>query len=123
MREIKKTKKEFNILNKDDRALVTINNKTDDKIMIYDEKIASKVYEERFMNKYQKLLSLTVNVCEDEDATDSDGELVLLKIEELKELLMTRYYKYLSKYQINKYLKMIMMLEERLMLPRKTKSR
>jgi len=64
-----------------------------------------------------------MNITEDDDSSESDTELALLKIENLKNLIISKYSKYLSKNLLNKYLKMLILLEEKLYVPKKGRGR
>jgi len=120
---IKKVNTEFTIVKKDEKAKFTITKSEKEKIVVYDAELVEKIIDNNFNQKYRKLLYLVMDINESEDSTESDAELALIKIEELKNLLLSIYYKYISREQLNKYLKMIMMLEEKLIIPKKHRGR
>ena len=115
---VKKTNKEFEVVEKKENEILQINSKNDDKLLIYDKKLVQNVIDQKFDKKYKKLLMLVLDVTESEDATDTDSELVLMKIEEFKILIMNNYIKFVNQNTINKYLRKIMVLEERINLNR-----
>lgn len=111
---LKKVNSEFIVVEKENNSKFTINKNEEEKITIYDEELVEKVIDANFNQKYRKLLYLIMDINESEDSTESDTELCLIRIEELKNLLLTKYYKYISRELLNKYLKMIMLLEEKI---------
>lgn len=119
MKNIKKINKDFIIVNKEEKKAFTIKN-----IKVYDEDLIAKIIDNRFNEKYKKLLYIVLNITESDDDTESDTEIVLIKIENLKKLLLTKYYKFIDVRYLKKYLKMLMLLEEKLSMHKvKGKSR
>ena len=53
-------------------------------LKIYDKKIILKLIDKNFNKKYQELLYLVMEI--EEDSTDTDNYLALLKIDELKNI-------------------------------------
>ena len=119
---LKKLNSEFIVVEKEDNVRFTIS-KNEEKISIYDEELVENIIDNNFNQKYRKLLYLVMDITENEDSTESDAELALIKVEELKNLLLTKYYKYISRELLNKYLRMIMLLEEKLTIPRRGRGR
>jgi len=113
---LKKVSSEFYVLEKEDGKKFTITKSEEEKIIIYDEKLIESVIEKKFNQKYRKLLYIIMDINENDDSTESDTLLCLEKIEELKKLLINKYYKYITKDILNKYLKMIYLLEEKIKL-------
>lgn len=113
MSNIKKVKNEFEILELEDKELFSIKNK-EEIIKVYDQELLEKIIDNTFNKKYRKLLYLIMSVNEDEDSTDTDAELALLKIEDLKKYIMLHYSELISKRLLNKYLKMLMILENKI---------
>lgn len=111
--KIKKINCEFTIVEKENEYKFVFNKKNE-KIYIYNEELVEKIIDNSFNQKYRKLLYIIMDIVENEDSTDSDEELILIKIDELKNLLLAKYYKYISRELLNKYLKMLMLLEEKL---------
>lgn len=120
--KINKVNCDFDIEEKLEKPIVTINKKGG-KILFYDQNELDSYIENDFNKKYRKLLYLIMSVTEDEESTDSDIELLYLKIDKLKELLILKYFKYINQHTLNKYLKMLMLLEEKLNVPRKQRGR
>lgn len=120
---LKKINSEFIVLEKENQSKFTITKSEEEKIIIYDEEIIENVINNRFNQKYRKLLCLIMDVNESEDSTESDVELALIKIEELKNLLLSKYYKYINRDLLNKYLKMLILLEEKLYIPKRGRGR
>ena len=122
MSSLKKVSREFTILEFKEKSLFTLNSK-DNKIKIYDEDILDDIMSSRFNKKYRELLYLVMCLNEDEDATESDAELALLKIDHFRSELINRYFKYISREKFNKYLQMLILLEEKLNIRKRGKGR
>lgn len=120
---LKKVNCEFSVLEKEIAKKFTLNISEDEKITIYDKVLIENIIDSNFNQKYRKLLYIVMDIIENEDSTDSDVEIVLVKIEELKNLLLSKYYKYISRELLNKYLKMLMLLEEKLNFPKRSHGR
>ena len=116
--DLKKVNNDFEILELNEKEIYTINKKSE-KISIYDNDLFEKVIDNNFNKKYKELLYLCMSINEDEESTDTDTELALLKIEDLKNYIISRYSKSISNHLLNKYLKMIMILEGKLNMPKK----
>ena len=78
---IKKTNKEFNIIDINDDKVFVINNKNKDKIEIFDKKLIENYYENKFNHQYKKLVMMVFEYLEDDSS--SDDELVLIKLTDL----------------------------------------
>ncbi|MBQ8901457.1 MAG: hypothetical protein IJY87_00120 [Bacilli bacterium] len=120
---LKKLNSEFTVVEKENNVKFTISKSEEEKLFVYDEELVENIIDSNFNQKYRKLLYLVMDIEENEDSTDSDFELALIKIEELKNLLLSKYYKYISRELLNKYLKMMMLLEEKLTIPRRGRGR
>lgn len=120
---LKKLNSEFTVVEKENNVKFTISKNEEEKLFVYDEELVENIIDSIFNQKYRKLLYLVMDIEENEDSTDSDCELALIKIEELKNLLLSKYYKYISRELLNKYLKMMMLLEEKLTIPRRGRGR
>lgn len=114
---IKKVKCEFEVVDKEDKAF-TLNISDSEKIFIYDDELLEEVIDKKFNKQYRKLLYLVMDITENDDNDDENINMALLKIEDLKNILLSKYYKYISRELLNKYLKMLMLLDEKLTLPR-----
>ena len=91
------------------------------KITIFDKKTKEKIIEERFNQKYRELLELVLSV--NEDSSEDDALYVRDRINELRNYLLNKYAKYVSKNILNKYLKMLLLLEQKLIIPKKQRGR
>ncbi|MBQ7031416.1 MAG: hypothetical protein IJN13_03480 [Bacilli bacterium] len=120
---LKKLNSEFTVVEKENNVKFTISKSEEEKLFVYDEELVENIIDSNFNQKYRKLLYLVMDIEENEDSADSDCELALIKIEELKNLLLSKYYKYISRELLNKYLKMMMLLEEKLTIPRRGRGR
>ncbi len=98
-------------------------NKKNHKITLYDKELIASVIDKNFNRKYRDLLMLVIDVNTSDDSTESDGNLALMKINELKELLINKYYYFLPKNILQKYIKMLVLLEQKLIIPKKNKRR
>lgn len=112
---IKRTKKEFVIVDKKDNSKVTITNKVEDKLVIYDEDILSEIVDNKFNKKYKELLYLVTEIEESEDSTESDAELALLKIDDYRTKIIEKYFRYLKVTDKEKYLKLLALLDNKLL--------
>ena len=117
---LKKLNSEFTVVEKENNVKFTISKSEEEKLFVYDEELVENIIDSNFNQKYRKLLYMVMDIA---DSTDSDCELSLIKIEELKNLLLSKYYKYINRELLNKYLKMMMLLEEKLTIPRRGRGR
>lgn len=95
----------------------------EEKITIFDKNLINKIINQKINKKYQELLNIIVDINDSEDATTTDGELVLIKIDSLKEKILKEYGKYLTKEALNKYLQMFESLENKLEIPKNKRGR
>lgn len=116
---IKKVTNEFTIKEENDGVIYTIN-KQDEKIVVYDEELVRNIIEKAFTSKYKKLLAYIMN---DEDDTSDNEEYILSKIDDLKRIIYNKYLKYLDERTINKYFRMLELLEDKVRNKTKHKSR
>ena len=122
MNSFKKVSSEFEIIEFDNKKSFSIKNK-EEKITIYDDGLATELIDKKFNTEYKKLLYIIMDINNSDDSTESDGLLVRDKIIELKNVIINKYSKYISKELLNKYIKMIMILEEKLVIPEKSRGR
>jgi len=111
---LKKINSEFDVIAKEKAKKFVLNISENEKLLIYDQELIEKIINSNFNQKYRKLLRIVMDITESEDASDSDVEIALIKIEDLKNLLLSKYYKYISRDLLNKYLKMLILIEEKL---------
>lgn len=120
---LKKINCEFTIVEKEKNKKFIIKKNENEKISIVDEELIENIIDREFTKKYRKLLYIVMDISGNEDSTESDAELCLIKIEELKNIILNKYYKYISRELLNKYLKMMMLLEEKLRIPDRRRGR
>lgn len=119
---LQKVSTEFEIIEFEDKKTFTIT-KEKEKIVFYDEKLIEEVIEKKFNEKYKRLLYIITDISSSEDATETDAELVRNQILELRNLLINKYGRYIQKELLNKYLKMLMILDSKLVIPKKRRGR
>ncbi len=119
---INKVKTELKIIEKEEKNY-TIKTSNNDKLHIYDKDLINIFIDKKFNKKYEKLLYIVMSIINDEDGTDTDEYLVLEKLSELRGIVLEDYSLYVHKNKINKYLKMIDILEEKLRLSNKKHKR
>lgn len=120
--KLQKVCNEFTVKEKEDNILFTITKK-EEKVLIYDEELVNNLFDEKFNIKYKEILYLIMNINEEDDNSSDIAELALVKIDDLKNLVFNKYLKYLSKDKINRYLKKINLLEEKVIIPTKRRGR
>lgn len=120
--KIREVKNDFKIieLNEENGFKMQRNNL---KITIYDTEIINSLINKNLQKKYGHLLYLVASLNDNSDTTDSDVFLVRNKIAELRNIIITKYAKFLTKNTLNKYLKMLLLLDEKIIVPKKIKSR
>lgn len=118
----KKINAEFEIVEFDDKKTFTVK-KEEEKITFYDEKLIEDIIIKKFNDKYKRLLYVIMDITSSEDSTDTDADLVRSQIDELRNLLLNKYSKYLSKELINKYIKMLLILDSKLVIPERHRGR
>ena len=94
-----------------------------EKINFFDKELIEKKIDNSFNKKYRQLLYIINDINSSEDATESDTDLVLYKIEDLKNKLLNQYFKHLPKEVLYRYLQKLNLLGEKLAIPEKSKGR
>ena len=121
--KIEKLKCDFEIVEIENLEGFLISNKNkDEKITIYDEELKREVFAKNFNKKYRELLYLVMDINASDDATSTDASLALMKIDDLREKLVKKYA-FLTKNELNRYLKMLMLLNEKLNIPERNRGR
>ena len=113
MKKIEKINCNFEIVDREEKDGLEIKNKNT-KITLYDNDLILNAIEKNFNKKYRELLYIVMDIVENEDSTDTDSELVLYKIDNFKNILIKKYFKYLPLELRNKYNNMILLLMEKL---------
>ncbi len=75
------------------------------KLNLYDEKIINIYLNQKYLNKYKKLLKLVVRFLEVEDPSDESTELVLSEISRIELLLLSEYKDFVSEAKLSEMLK------------------
>ncbi len=115
MIKLEDVKCDFKIVDMEEGEGLTLNKKSQDlKVTIYDENEIIKLIEDNFNKKYRSLLYIIMSLNESEDTTESDTTLAFLKIEDLKNKLLNKYFKFLNPQLLDKYLNMLMFLETKI---------
>lgn len=120
--KLKKNNNNFEIIENNEKEVLTIENNKN-KISIYDKKLTEEIISNKFNEKYRRLLYIITDINSSEDTTDTDECLVREQIDELKNNFLLKYKKHISKELLNKYLKMLLILETKIVVKEKGKSR
>jgi len=122
MNSIKKVATEFEIVEFDEKKLFSIK-KDEEKISLYDSNLVENVIDRKFNDTYKRLLYIVMDINNSEDSEESDAYIVRDQIDELRNSLIYKYEKYLSRDILNKYLKMLLILESKIVVPEKHRGR
>lgn len=120
--ELNKVSKELKIVEMEESNSFVIK-KEKETITIYDETLIEEIIERKFQDKYKKLLYIIMDINNSEDSTESDEDLVREQIHELEVMLIKKYGKHLKEGTLNRYLKMLLILNSKLELPKVRRSR
>ncbi len=124
MIKFEEIKCDLEIVEFDDNNGLTLNKKNDNiKVTIYDQEIIENIIETNFNKKYRSLLYLVMNLKNEDDVNPSDCELALVKINDLRTLLLVKYFGFISKELLDKYLNMLMLLEQKVPFINKERGR
>lgn len=111
--DLKKTNKEFKVVKfEEEQGFVIKKNK--EKIIVYEEDVIDKLISDKFNHDYKEILYMILNYNNSDDVDSSDEEILRIKIEELRVVLLKEYRKFLDKTVFNKYLKMLLILESKI---------
>jgi len=111
--DLKKTNKEFKVVKfEEEQGFVIKKNK--EKIIVYEEDVIDKLISDKFNHDYKEILYMILNYNNSDDVDSSDEEILRIKIEELRVVLLKEYRKFLDKAVFNKYLKMLLILESKI---------
>lgn len=120
--KLKKNNNSFEIIEDGEKEVLTIKNGKK-VISIYDKNLTEKIISYKFNKNYRRLLYIISDINSSNDANDTDEFLVREQIEELKTNFLLKYKKHISKELLNKYLKMLLLLEDKIVVKEKSKSR
>ena len=120
--ELNKVSKELKVIEMEDNDSFVIKHEKET-ITIYDESLIEEIIERKFQDKYKKLLYIIMDINNSEDSTESDTDLVREQIQELEAMLIKKYGKYLKEGTLNRYLKMLLILNSKLEPPKVRRGR
>lgn len=120
--KLKKINIDFEVIEFEDKKTFTIE-KDEKKVKIYDEKLIEEVISNKFSERYKRLLYIIMDINNSDDSSDTDVEIIRCQIDELRNSLINKYKNYLSNELLNKYLKMLLILESKIALPEKSRGR
>lgn len=118
----KKTSQEFEVLEIENKKTFIIK-KDEQKITFYDERLIEELINNKFNQKYKKLLYIIMDIITSDDATETDAEIIREQIDELRNKVLNKYGRYISKELLNKYLKMLHILDSKLVVPERHRGR
>ncbi len=120
--KIQKTSGEFKIIDIENSKTFAIE-KNNEKIIVHDEELIENLINKKFSRKYCELLYIINDILNSDEENGTDDDLLALKIEDLRNELLNRYNKFINKSTLNKYLKMLDLLEDKLNSRKKARSR
>lgn len=85
-------------------------------VKIIDNVMTDKIFTIKFEKAFRRLVSLAMNVIDDEDASEDDVTIVLDEAKLVKEILLNKYEAYLSKEKKELFLKKIKVIEQEMTL-------
>lgn len=85
-------------------------------VKIIDNVMTDKIFTIKFEKAFRRLVSLAMNVIDDEDASEDDVTIVLDEAQLVKEILLNKYEAYLSKEKKELFLKKIKVIEQEMTL-------
>lgn len=113
MIKLEQVKCDFEIIEDHNQNGLILNKKNNNiKITIYDQSLIEKIIDDNFNKKYRALLYMIMSL-NSEDTTESDTELALIKIDDLRKILLSKYFNLISKELLDKYLNMLLLLEQK----------
>lgn len=118
----KKINSVFEVVEHEDKLIYTIQ-KQEEKITIYDKRLMTQFIEKKFNDEYKKILYIIMDLNSSDDSTETDEFLVRNKIDELKANILNKYSKYIDKNLLNKFLKMIIILESKINIKERGRGR
>ena len=80
-------------------------------VKIVDKVMIEKNLSMKFDKSFQQLVALALRVINDEDADETATELVLGEVELVRQILLERYHKYISKEKETLFLKKLRIIE------------
>ena len=80
-------------------------------VKIVDKVMIEKILSMKFDKSFKQLVALALRVINDEDADETATELVLGEVELVRQILLERYHKYISKEKEALFLKKLRIIE------------
>ena len=80
-------------------------------ITIVDRAMIDKILTMKFNKSFNRVAALAMAVINDEDATESDAEIVLGEVELVRDILLNRYQRFLSQKKEELFLKKLRVIE------------
>ena len=111
---LNKVKCEFEIVEMPEEKIFSLGSKNKDEIIeFYDSELLEKTISNYFNKKYRDILYIIMSLETMDDATDSDTDLVLMKIDDLRKYLIKMFGSALNEATLKRYLNMLVMLESK----------
>ena len=80
-------------------------------ITVYDEAALANILMQKYIKRYNRLISIVSSIIESDDTTDSDYMMCLDELEKLKGMLVHKYAKFLKKEIYDKFITDIIYIE------------
>lgn len=81
------------------------------KVKIVNAMMIEKILTTKFEKQFRQLVSLALNVLNDEEASEEGTEIVLGEVELIREILLNRYEKYMNQEKEKLFLKKLRIIE------------
>ena len=85
-------------------------------VTIVDESLIDTILTIKFDKQFKKVVRIALKVINDDDADDSDTQFVLDEVELVREILLNKYQKYISKQKEVLFLKKLRLIENEMRL-------
>ena len=80
-------------------------------ITVYDEAALANILMQKYIKRYNRLISIVSSIIESDDTTDSDYMMCLDELEKLKGMLVHKYAKFLKKEIYDKFITDLIYIE------------
>ena len=84
------------------------------KVNVIDRDLIDKILTAKYEKTFKQLVSLALKVLNDDDATESDTEIVLGEVELVREILQNRYEKFMAYEKVQLFFKKLNVIENEL---------